>query len=136
MSWAVGYDANWHRDIGYGVPAECDHPYCHKAINRGLAYVCANEQPYGGETGCGLYFCDDHLLFGRPNGPHCARCVAYKAPYKHPKPDTTEWLEHKAHDESWQQWRDENSSEVRSIIEQLKSRSAKAPDAKLEKEAK
>ena len=21
MSWAVGYDETWHRDIGYGVPA-------------------------------------------------------------------------------------------------------------------
>ena len=26
MSWAVGYDENWKRDVGYGVPSYCDHP--------------------------------------------------------------------------------------------------------------
>lgn len=59
MSWAVGYDAKWHRDIGYGVPATCDYPGCAAEIDRGLGYVCAGE-PYGGEHGCGLYFCDAH----------------------------------------------------------------------------
>lgn len=45
MSWAVGYDTNWHRDIGYGVPAECDHPECTERIDRGLGYVCAACRP-------------------------------------------------------------------------------------------
>jgi hypothetical protein len=56
MSWAVGFDSNWKRDIGYGVPATCDRPGCGTGIDRGLAYVCGG-QPYGGEEGCGLYFC-------------------------------------------------------------------------------
>ena len=28
MGWAIGYDSNWGRDIGYGVIAYCDHPDC------------------------------------------------------------------------------------------------------------
>lgn len=28
MGWSVGYDDNWKRDIGYGVPALCDYPDC------------------------------------------------------------------------------------------------------------
>ena len=43
MSWAVGFDSQWDRDIGYGVPAYCDHPGCGKEIDRGLAvYAAAN----------------------------------------------------------------------------------------------
>src|SRR5690606_23075125 len=53
MGWAVGYDSNWNRDIGYGVPTTCDHPGCNEKIDRGLSYVCGDE-PYGGEHGCGL----------------------------------------------------------------------------------
>ena len=30
MGWSIGYDNNWNRDIGYGVPAFCDHPKCDK----------------------------------------------------------------------------------------------------------
>ena len=59
MGWSLGFDDNWNRDIGYGVPAICDHPECNKEINRGLAHVCGDE-PYGGDDGCGLYFCDEH----------------------------------------------------------------------------
>jgi hypothetical protein len=43
MGWSIGYDENWKRDIGYGVPAVCDHPKCNKIINRGLSYVCGGE---------------------------------------------------------------------------------------------
>jgi hypothetical protein len=46
MSWAIGYDGRWKRDIGYGVPAYCDHPGCNEEIDRGLAHVCGGE-PYG-----------------------------------------------------------------------------------------
>jgi hypothetical protein len=112
MGWAIGYDTTWNRDVGYGVPAWCDHPKCNEKIDRGLAYVCGN-QPYGGETGCGLYFCGQHLRMGRcgedgdPN-MHCPRCNAYKPPYKHPKPDHQEWIVHKLRHESWGPWRLEN----------------------------
>ncbi len=53
MGWSIGSDGD--RDIGYGVPAECDHPDCTAEIDRGLSYVCGGD-PYGGEYGCGLFF--------------------------------------------------------------------------------
>jgi hypothetical protein len=62
MGWEIGYDHTWDRDIGYGVPAECDHPDCKEQIDRGLAYICGGE-PYGGELGCGLFFCAAHLFY-------------------------------------------------------------------------
>jgi hypothetical protein len=100
VSWAVGYDTHWGRDIGYGVPATCDHPGCGKSIDRGLAYVCGGE-PYGGDQGCGLYFCDDHMLYGDavPRAQLCDRCRAGESPFE-PTPDTAEWMEHKLGDES------------------------------------
>lgn len=115
MGWAVGYDRNWDRDIGYGVPAVCDHPGCTKKIHRGLSYVCGSE-PFGGEHGCGLYFCGDHLECREPRGSdtavqNCRRCMTYKMPYK-PKPDRREWVEHKLSDPSWQEWRDGHPSIV------------------------
>lgn len=110
MSWAVGYDSRWKRDIGYGVPATCDRPKCGAAIDRGLAYVCGS-QPYGGERGCGLYFCGEHLGWPKKDGDRyvyvCGRCNRNRPPYE-PTPDVREWIEHKLADESWGPWRDEN----------------------------
>jgi hypothetical protein len=108
MSWAVGYDTRWGRDIGYGVPAICDRPACGAKIDRGLAYVCGGE-PYGGEHGCGLYFCGEHAAAGP--GQLCDRCTAGQPPYE-PTPDTAEWLNWKLTDESWAQWREENPEAV------------------------
>jgi hypothetical protein len=83
MSWAVGYDTRWRRDIGYGVPAFCDHPKCSAEIDRGLAHVCGGE-PYGGERGCGLYFCAEHLV-----GTLCTRCLDVQPAYD-AKPDPSD----------------------------------------------
>lgn len=107
MGWSVGFDSNWQRDIGYGVPAYCDHPDCNAEIDRGLAYVCGGE-PYGGLRGCGLFFCGDHLFY-----PHdlCSRCDRGEAPYE-PKPDHSRWVSHKLFDASWAEWRQENRAEV------------------------
>jgi hypothetical protein len=113
MSWSVGYDTTWKRDIGYGVPAICDRPACGEAIDRGLSYVCGGE-PYGGEAGCGLYFCGDHMFSDEDGCPMCARCLAEEPPYE-PTPDTAEWLNHKLTDESWERWRSENPAEVERI---------------------
>ena len=112
MGWQVGYDSTWRRDIGYGVPALCDFPTCGAQIDRGLGYVCGGE-PYGGEHGCGLYFCDEHLLNAeaRGHGPVCGRCLAKLPPFD-PTPDTAEWLRWKLTDESWATWRHENPAEV------------------------
>ena len=114
MGWSIGYDSHWDRDIGYGVPAICDRPGCGEAIDRGLGYVCGSE-PYGGDRGCGLYFCDAHLTGSRKHGDRwvrvCGRCDKGRRPYE-PTPDTDEWLRWKLADESWAQWRAENPAEV------------------------
>ena len=110
MSWSIGFDSNWNRDIGYGVPCECDSPKCKKQIHRGLAHVCGGE-PYGGDVGCGLYFCGSHLWMARGT-QLCARCKASKPHYRHPKPDLEQWVKWKLTDASWKQWRDENKDEV------------------------
>ena len=112
MSWSIGYDNNWKRDIGYGVPAFCDHPKCNEKIDRGLSFVCGSD-PMGGDFGCGLYFCDSHLTYRKPrNSEHsvqlCPRCYAYKGSYD-PKPEHPDWIKHKMTDPSWEEWRKENS---------------------------
>lgn len=100
MGYSVGYDDNWKRDIGYGVPAICDHPDCDKAIDRGLGYVCAEQEPYGGGNGCGLFFCGKHSNYlGQ-----CERCENGQDPFE-PSPDTEEWVKHKMTHPSWEQWR-------------------------------
>jgi hypothetical protein len=107
MGWSIGFDNNWKRDIGYGVPAICDHPKCNKKIDRGLSFVCG-EQPYGGEHGCGLFFCSEHLIMTN-RGFLCPKCARYDhKPYK-PKPDIKEWVDFKMTDQSWAKWREENN---------------------------
>lgn len=101
VGWAVGYDTRWKRDIGYGVPATCDQPDCGERIDRGLAYVCGG-QPYGGDDGCGLYFCGHH-----GGGEKCSRCQNGAEPFA-PTPDVEGWTRHKATDPSWARWRTEN----------------------------
>lgn len=106
MGWAIGFDESWQRDIGYGVPAWCDYPTCQSVIDRGLSYVCGGE-PYGGDAGCGLYFCTKHLN-GLSLCDVCASGNEDLVPYP-PKPDCPEWIEHKATDPSWAEWRKEQS---------------------------
>ena len=119
MGWSLGHDARWGkfgRDIGYGVPAVCDHPSCTKSIDRGLSYVCGTH-PYGGDYGCGLFFCGEHLHFEERDDelPQlCERCAAQTTPFD-PKPDVNEWLRWKLEDESWARWRAENPEEVSAI---------------------
>ena len=115
MGWCIGFDSTWKRDIGYEVTAMCDHPGCTKEIDRGLSYVCGSE-PYGGEHGCGLYFCGAHLWYRKPRGAdrsvqNCKRCLTHKGPFK-PKPDIAEWTDFKMTDPSWEAWRDEQKAKV------------------------
>ncbi len=109
MSWGVGYDDHWKRDIGYGVPALCDHPDCNEEIDRGLGWVCGG-QPYGGEHGCGLFFCSTHQVGLHQN---CERCDNQQPPFE-AKPDLPEWINHKMTDPSWQIWRDEQATKMES----------------------
>ena len=100
MGWSVGYDGRWERWIGYGVPSICDQPGCEAEIDRGLGYVCGSE-PYGGEHGCGLFFCSRH-----GGDDLCDRCLAGEDPHE-PTPDTEEWIEHQRTDPTWAAWRKE-----------------------------
>lgn len=114
MGWAVGFDKRWDRWIGYGVPSTCDHTGCEEKIDRGLAYVCGGE-PYGGDAGCGLYFCPKHLHFGGAAGvQRCDRCSAALPPHE-PTPDRPEWTHHLLTDPSWAQWRSENPKKVAAL---------------------
>ncbi len=108
MGWSLGYDEKWKRDIGYGVPAKCDHPGCDEEIDRGLSFVCGNE-PYGGEHGCGLYFCSKHHAHEHQT---CDRCERGEAPFE-PSDDVQEWVQHKLTDKSWKPWRDVNPELVK-----------------------
>ena len=119
MGWEVGYDHQWQRDIGYGVPALCDHPACQESINRGLSYVCGQDV-YGGEHGCGLFFCGDHLLWARKQKTFvCERCHAGLDPFE-PTPDSEEWVHWKLTDESWKEWREAHPE----VVQQMKQKAS------------
>lgn len=124
MGWEVGFDDHWQRDIGYGVPCECDHPDCKEEINRGLSRVCGGE-PYGGDEGCGLFFCGKHLSYFGIDRPLCERCGEGGETFD-PKPDVTSWLRWKLRDMSWLQWRKENPKAVDAIRSELKARALAA----------
>lgn len=111
MGWAVGTGKDG-RDIGYGVPALCDHPDCNKVIDRGLSFVCGMINTEGEERGCGLHFCQDHLGYSPKFGQLCVRCYPRLRPSFTRKPDLAEWVRHKLTDDSWQRWRDENPDEA------------------------
>lgn len=113
MGWSIGYDRNWGRDIGYGVPAVCDFPGCDAKIDRGLGYVYGGE-PYGGDVGCGLYFCGKH------GGGQ--RCCDSSHDCIEPKADVTEWIEHKLRHESWAEWRAANPLLVEAMEKTLRER--------------
>jgi len=107
MGWSIGQDIRWGRDIGYCVPAVCDHPDCNADINRGLSYVCGGH-PYGGERGCGLFFCRRHLRLHERLPQLCERCSPRRLRPFAAKPDVQEWIDWKLTDESWAEWRTKN----------------------------
>jgi hypothetical protein len=111
MGWSLGFDSTWDRDIGYGVPACCDFPGCGEKIDRGLSHVCGGE-PYGGDRGCGLYFCGKHLHSTARLPQLCARCYPKTLKPFDPTPDHPEWINFKLTDRSWVQWRKENPEKV------------------------
>jgi hypothetical protein len=129
MGWSIGFDSNWQRDIGYGVPSVCDHPDCNERIDRGLSYVCGGE-PYGGDRGCGLYFCFKHQKGYVSRGHEtigsqlCERCYPRrKNPFK-AKDDIPLWIYWKLTDYSWEEWRNENPEKVaqmQAVIDGLSS---------------
>lgn len=136
MGWSLGGPDEHGRFVGYGVPAFCDHPDCAEEIDRGLAYVCGNQEPFGGEHGCGLYFCENH----RDGWGYCERCSPYVPHFNddypddedrehdeelpdvprdwssfEPKPEHPRWIAHLLFDKSWAQWRKENPAKVKEL---------------------
>lgn len=97
MGWGIG-TGRGGRDIGYMVPAICDHPDCDEEIDRGLGYVCGGMHEEE-EEGCGLYFCGKHQ-----SDHDCGRLT--------PKEDAILWQWWKLVHRSWAQWREENPAEV------------------------
>lgn len=114
MSWAIGFDTKWNRDIGYGVPAFCDYPGCTDEIDRGLSYVCGGE-PYGGDRGCGLYFCGNHIKVHERLPQLCAHCSPRRlAPFT-PSKEHPKWAQWKLTHSSWEQWRSDSPEEVKAL---------------------
>lgn len=123
MGWSIGYDDNWKRDIGYGVPAICDHPDCDETIDRGLSYVCGSE-PYGGDHGCGLFFCSNHRHHREfkdgCSKEVCERCLIDNCVLFQAKSDVQQWIRWKLEDGSWQEWRNESPDEVAALRAELR----------------
>lgn len=132
MGYAIGTGSGG-RDIGYGVPATCDHPDCDEKIDRGMSYACGE---FVSDFGCGLYFCFKHLSYVTvPNGDErtgldrpldneecsnlCERCEKRKSPFE-PKEDHPDWMWWKLKDKSWMNWRKDNRKEVDAIRNRLK----------------
>ncbi len=129
MGWSIGFSEALQRDIGYGVPAFCDHPGCTAEIDRGLPYVCGSE-PYGGEHGCGMHFCAEHRQISglkRHLVELCKRCYHGKARFDL-KPDHPKWMRWKLRHASWAEWRQENPEKV----EQIRAALRKTAKPKLE----
>ncbi len=112
MGWSIGFDTTWNRDIGYGVPAYCDHPGCPEKIDRGLSYVCCYTEPFGGEHGCGRFYCGKHE---DPQWNDNDERVCGHTDDGHISPDHPDWITHKLNDESWNQWRNENPVETKGL---------------------
>ena len=108
MGWSIGWNERWQRDIGYGVPAYCDHPRCNETIDRGLSYVCADE-PFGGDEGCGLYFCEKHRCHYKHEHSMCLRCFRNAMPFT-PKGEHPKWVKHLETHSSWAEWRQEHKN--------------------------
>lgn len=127
MSWALGQHKG--RDVGYGVPAICDHPGCGEEIDRGLSYICGGDVS-GGDHGCGLFFCEKHRRAGgvaRDHAPLCSRCYWNRPPFP-PTADVPRWIEWKLTDESWSQWRKAHPDGVINLQRALEASGAEKHD--------
>ncbi len=53
-------------DAGYAVEDVCHADGCDERIDRGLSYLCGDTPGRDSESGCGRWFCAEHL-FGLPD---------------------------------------------------------------------
>lgn len=140
MGWSLGFIGG--RDVGYGVPAWCEHPKCKKKIDRGLSFACGGFPD--SEYGCGLFFCDQHMtyatIYDGDETVQCCEPCAYRNEHSEDdyktfpatfeqKPDHPQWIRWKLKDKSWAEWRENNAEEVQDMKDFLansKPRRAKA----------
>ena len=116
MGYGV-YELGDGRFGGYMVPAYCDHPDCNEEIHRGVGYVCGGA-PDGGEYGCGLHFCEEHLSYAEIDDEVYQLCECCHHNSQHddlsewlanfePKPEHPELIEWQLTDPSWADWREQ-----------------------------
>lgn len=144
MGYSVYYSDKNKRWQGYGVPAYCDHPNCKKTIDRGMGYVCCDDQDH--MYSCGGFYCAEHAdlctliskdefedledydvqekleEYGLTDLPifdgdgYFYHCQHKPIEAKeHPN-----WLEHIEKDESWREWREESPDELKRMQELMK----------------
>ena len=114
MGYAVGWDEEYGRFRGYGVPAWCDG-MCGTKIDRGMGWevegydeLDEDGEPIGEPDGMRLYLCSNCDVNDLDEDGHL--------PPEHP-----EWLEHVLTDDSWATWRDENPVRVDMYKESLEA---------------
>jgi len=61
-------------DAGYGVEDICHQEGCSEEIDRGLECLCGDEPGRPSESGCGRWFCGEHLYGGWPQS-RCRACL-------------------------------------------------------------
>ena len=147
MSWCIGFSKEQNRDVGYGVPAICDHPGCSNAINRGIGYLCCEDISH--VASCQGYFCEDHRhnytlgdeledmepeeleeleeLGVNIDDPETQlriaegdiiRCHHQAIERK----ESAVWLEHCLTDDSWETWRNQNPAMVTAYQKALENK--------------
>lgn len=133
MGYSVYFSDKNNRWQGYGVPAYCDHPGCKNEIDRGMGYVCCDNQDH--TASCGGFYCEEHkylLIYqddlenmsdeelkqlGIDSREEQARdeddgiiCCAHKPiEFK----ELPSWLKHVLTDDSWEEWRNEEPESVK-----------------------
>lgn len=55
---------------GYAVEDTCHTPNCTTVIDRGLGHLCGSDPGYETESGCGRWYCGEHLYGGQ-----CGPCL-------------------------------------------------------------
>lgn len=138
MGYSVYFSDKNNRWQGYGVPAYCDHPDCNNVIDRGIGYVCCDNQNHS--ASCGGFYCElhryqmvyedeiqdmsDEELNGlgidsreeRSQEDDGIICCTHKPIESKEHPD---WLNHVLTDDSWDEWRNKNPEMTRKYQELL-----------------
>lgn len=145
MSWAIGFNKEQDRDVGYSVIAICDHPGCTAEITRGIGYVCCENINH--RVSCGAFLCEEHrenYVYGDEvedldpedlealnidvDDPEVQEAiedgeiVACKHEHIEDKKEHAGWLDHCLTDATWETWRQENPKKVQEYKAALNKR--------------